>query len=122
MYEELTGVNDEISDLEDRLASLKDRANTLGKDYMKAKRESEAADKAVSVSAPALGCAVGLQFDLFVLGTRLSYLMINALVVGSAWAQRVYLGFPQHDLLVLLTQACLSNPCFVAFPVSLRSF
>ena len=74
LYEELTGVNDEISDLEDRLASLKDRANTLGKDYMKAKRESEAADKAVSVSAPVLGCAVGLQFDSFVLGTRVSYL------------------------------------------------
>lgn len=50
LYEELTGVNDEISDLEDRLASLKDRANALGKDYMKAKKESEAADKAVSVS------------------------------------------------------------------------
>ena len=51
MYEELTGVNDEISELEDRLSSLKDRANGLGKDYMKAKRESEAADKAVSVSS-----------------------------------------------------------------------
>ena len=50
LYEELTKVNDEISDLEDRLSSLKDRANHLGKDYTKAKKESEAADKAVTVS------------------------------------------------------------------------
>ena len=42
-------MNDEISDLEDRLSSLKDRANALGKDYTKAKKESEAADKAVTV-------------------------------------------------------------------------
>lgn len=57
LYEELTGVNDEISELEDRLSSLKDRANGLGKDYMKAKRESEAADKAVSVSPLAPPCS-----------------------------------------------------------------
>lgn len=64
LYEELTGVNDEISDLEDRLAGLKDRANTLGKEYMKAKKESEAADKAVSVSLsiPSLGSFASCVF------------------------------------------------------------
>ena len=32
LYEELTGVNDEIGDLEDRLAALKDKAESLGKE------------------------------------------------------------------------------------------
>lgn len=49
LYDELTGVNDEIGDLEDRLAALKDRADTLGKKYIQAKKESEKADREVQV-------------------------------------------------------------------------
>ena len=74
LYEELTGVNDEISELEDRLSSLKDRANSLGKDYMKAKRESEAADKAVSVSLPAAPCLPVIARNLFMVMCQTSNL------------------------------------------------
>ena len=49
LYEELTGVNDEIGDLEDRLAALKDKADSLGKKYVQAKKDSEKADREVQV-------------------------------------------------------------------------
>lgn len=49
LYDELTGVNDEIGDLEDRLAALKGKADSLGKKYVTAKKESEKADKEVQV-------------------------------------------------------------------------
>ena len=49
LYEELTGVNDEIGDLEDRLAALKDKAESLGKKYVQAKKDSEKADREVQV-------------------------------------------------------------------------
>ena len=48
----MTGVNDEIGDLEDRLAALKDKAESLGKKYVQAKKDSEKADREVQV----LGC------------------------------------------------------------------
>lgn len=50
LYEELTGVNDEIGDLEDRLAALKDKADSLGKKYVQAKKDSEKADREVQVT------------------------------------------------------------------------
>ena len=49
LYAELTGVNDEIGDLEDRLAALKDKADNLGKKYVQAKKGSEKADREVQV-------------------------------------------------------------------------
>ena len=42
-------MNDEIGDLEDRLAALKDRADSLGKKYVQAKKDSEKADREVQV-------------------------------------------------------------------------
>ena len=51
LYDELTGVNDEIGDLEDRLAALKDKADSLGKKYVQAKKDSEKADKEVQVNS-----------------------------------------------------------------------
>lgn len=51
LYDELTGVNDEIGDLEDRLAALKDKADSLGKKYITAKKDSEKADKEVQVNS-----------------------------------------------------------------------
>ena len=44
-------MNDEIGDLEDRLAALKDRADSLGKKYVQAKKDSEKADREVQVGS-----------------------------------------------------------------------
>ena len=63
LYEELTGVNDEIGDLEDRLAALKDKADSLGKKYVQAKKDSEKADREVQViSHWPIPCACLLPF------------------------------------------------------------
>ena len=55
-------MNDEIGDLEDRLAALKDKADSLGKKYMTAKKESEKADKEFQVNF--INCAVILSISL----------------------------------------------------------
>ena len=56
LYDELTSVNDEIGDLEDRLAALKDKADSLGKKYVQAKKDSEKADREVQVCIPSAYC------------------------------------------------------------------
>ncbi len=65
LYEELTGVNDEIGDLEDRLAALKDKAESLGKKYVQAKKDSEKADREVQVLCCSSYTTASVKFGIF---------------------------------------------------------